>query len=148
MKIYVDGDGCPVVDLTIEIAKSYEIDVVIVKNYCHEIFDDYATIITVDKSADSADYYIVNNVNEGDIVVTQDYGLAAMSLAKNALCITQNGLIITSDNINQLLERRHFNREMRRKHNKYTKFKKRDTKSNKYFENSLRRLIISLKKTK
>lgn len=148
MKIFVDGDGCPVVDLTIQIAKSYDIDVVVVKNYCHEIFDDYATIITVDKSADSADYYIVNNVNEGDIVVTQDYGLAAMSLAKNALCITQNGLIITSDNINQLLERRHFNREMRRKHNKYTKFKKRDTKSNKYFENSLRRLIISLKKTK
>ncbi|WP_077369114.1 YaiI/YqxD family protein [Anaerosalibacter sp. Marseille-P3206] len=146
MKIFVDGDGCPVVDLTIEIAKSYDIDVVVVKNYCHEIYDDYANIITVDKSSDSADYYIVNNATNGDIVVTQDYGLAAMALAKNAMCITQNGLIITSDNINQLLERRHFNREMRRKHNKYTKFKKRDTKSDIYFENNLRKLIENLKK--
>jgi len=146
MIVFVDGDGCPVVDLTIEIAKSYDIDVVVVKNYCHEIYDDYANIITVDKSSDSADYYIVNNATNGDIVVTQDYGLAAMALAKNAVCITQNGLIITSDNINQLLEQRHFNREMRRKHNKYTKFKKRDTKSDIYFENNLRKLIENLKK--
>lgn len=146
MKIFVDGDGCPVVDLTIQIAKSYDIDVVVVKNYCHEIYDDYATIITVDKSSDSADYYIVNNATNGDIVVTQDYGLAAMALAKNAVCITQNGLIITSDNINQLLERRHFNREMRRKHNKYTKFKKRDTKSDVCFKKSLSELIENIKK--
>ena len=146
MKIFIDGDGCPVVHLTIEVAKSFGIDIIVVKNYCHEIYDEYATIITVDKSADSADYYIVNNVSKGDIVVTQDYGLAAMALAKNAICITQNGLIITSDNINQLLERRHFNREMRRKHNKYTKFKKRDTKSDKYFEKSLSELIENLLK--
>ena len=108
MKIFVDGDGCPVVHLTIEIAKSYGIDIIVVKNYCHEIYDEYATIVTVDKFADSADYYIVNHVNNGDIVVTQDYGLAAMALSKNAACINQNGLIISSENIDELLERRHF----------------------------------------
>lgn len=144
MKIFVDGDGCPVVNLTIEIAKSFGIDIVVVKNYCHEINDEYATIITVDKSQDSADYYIANNVNKGDIVVTQDYGLAAMAIAKNAICINQNGLIITSDNINQLLERRHFNRELRRKHNKYTKFKKRSPKSNLNFEKNIKFLIQRL----
>lgn len=144
MKIFVDGDGCPVVNLTIEIAKSFGIDIVVVKNYCHEINDEYATIITVDKFQDSADYYIANNASKGDIVVTQDYGLAAMALAKNAMCITQNGLIITSDNINQLLEQRHFNREMRRKHNKYTKFKKRTHESDLYFEKNIRYLIESI----
>lgn len=144
MKIFVDGDGCPVVNLTIEIAKSFEIDIVVVKNYCHEINNEYATIITVDKSRDSADYYIANNVNKGDIVVTQDYGLAAMAIAKNAVCINQNGLIITSDNINQLLGRRHFNQELRRKHNKYTKFKKRSPESDLYFEKNIKFLIQKL----
>ena len=143
MKIFVDGDGCPVVHLTIEIAKSYGIDIIVVKNYCHEIYDEYATIVTVDKFADSADYYIVNHVNNGDIVVTQDYGLAAMALSKNAACINQNGLIISSENIDELLERRHFNRELRRKYKKYTKFKKRDSESDIHFEKSLKCLIQS-----
>jgi uncharacterized protein YaiI (UPF0178 family) len=145
MKIFVDGDGCPVVHLTIEIAKSYEIDIIVVKNYCHEIYDTYATIITVDPSPDNTDYYIVNKAQKGDIVVTQDYGLSAMALAKHALCINQNGLIISSENINQLLERRHFHRELRRKHKQYTKFKKRTFQANVNFEKNLKYLIQTSK---
>ncbi|MGI6423873.1 MAG: YaiI/YqxD family protein [Tepidanaerobacteraceae bacterium] len=124
MKILIDADGCPVVAKTVKIAKEYDIQVIIVKNFSHEIEDDYATIITVDQAPDSADIYIVNNTSKGDIVITQDYGLAAMALAKEAICINQNGFIISSKNIDQLLTRRHINREIRRKHNKYTKFKK------------------------
>lgn len=141
MKIIVDGDGCPVINLAISVAKSYEISIVIVKNYCHEIFDDYASIITVDKSPDSADFYIANHALKNDIVITQDYGLAAMALAKGAKCINQNGLIISSQNINELLERRHFNHELRIKYKKYTKFKKRNHESNKKFEENLKHLI-------
>ena len=144
MKILIDADGCPVVDITVKIAKSYDLEVIIVKNFSHEIWDDYATIITVDQSPDSADYYIVNHTLKGDIVVTQDYGLAAMALAKEALCINQNGLIISSENINQLLARRHINREIRRKHNKYTKFKKREPEQDAKFEQSFICLIEKL----
>ena len=62
MKIYVDADGCPVVDIAIKIAKEYKLEIVVVKNYAHVLNDDYATIVTVDISRDSADYYIVNKV--------------------------------------------------------------------------------------
>lgn len=141
MKILIDGDGCPVVDIAISIAKDYNLEVILVKNYSHELWDDYATIVTVDQSPDSADYYIANHAVESDIVVTQDYGLAAMALSKGALGINQNGLIISSKNINQLLERRYINREIRRKHKKYTKFKKRESKQNTTFEKNFKLLI-------
>lgn len=85
MKIFVDGDSCPVVDKVIKITREYNLEAIIVKNYNHEIWSDYATIITVDQGPDSADYYIGNNVAKSDIVVTQDYGLAAIALSKGAL---------------------------------------------------------------
>jgi len=141
MKIIIDADGCPVVNLTIKIAKEYRIEVIVVKNYAHEIYDDYATIITVDLSPDSADYYIANITKENDIVVTQDYGLAAMVLAKLGICINQNGLIISKDNIDELLRRRHLNSELRRKHKYYTKAKKRESHNDAEFEKNLRALI-------
>ncbi|AEE92660.1 conserved protein of unknown function [Tepidanaerobacter acetatoxydans Re1] len=144
MKILVDADGCPVVDIAIKTAKSCDLEILVVKNFSHYLADDYATIVTVDQSADSADYYIVNHAAKGDIVITQDYGLAAMALAKEAFCINQNGLIISSENIQQLLTRRHINQEIRRKHHKYTKFKKREPEQDAKFERNLRYLIEKL----
>lgn len=141
MKILIDSDGCPVVHLAIEIGKSYNLDVIVVKNYCHEIYDEYASIVTVDKSPDSADFYIANKAKNGDIIVTQDYGLAALALAKNAFCINQNGLIINSKNIEQLLEQRYINKELRKNHRYYTKFKKRTSQWDIQFEKNLKRLI-------
>ena len=141
MKIFVDGDSCPVVDIAIKIAKEYNLEIIIVKNYNHEIWSDYATILTVDQGPDSADYYIGNNAVKGDIVVTQDYGLAAIALSKEALCLNQNGLIISSGNIDLLLDRRYFNQPLRRKHKKYTKFKKRTIEQDEKFEQSLKQLI-------
>jgi len=144
MKVFVDADGCPVVEIAIEIAKSYDLEIIVVKNYSHELWDDYAAIITVDQEPDSVDYYIVNHVTKGDIVITQDYGLAAMVLAKEAYCINQNGLYISSRNIDTLLARRHLNREIRRKHNIYTKLRKRKAKQNKIFRQNLISLIKNL----
>lgn len=141
MKIFVDADGCPVVDIAIDVAKLYGLEVVVVKNYCHELSDEYATIITVDNLPESADFYIANHAKKGDIVITQDFGLAAMALSREALCINQNGLIISSENIDILLTRRHINREIRRKHNKYPKFKKRDPKQDLKFKQKLELLI-------
>lgn len=146
MKILVDADGCPVVKQTLKIAKNYQIAVTLVKNHAHHLESDYAEVITVDKSRDWADFKIANLASKGDLVVSQDYGLAAMVLAKGALCINQNGVIITQDNIDRFLERRHQNQEIRKKHKKYTKFKKRDKSQDEAFERALVGLIETLKK--
>ena len=141
MKVIIDADGCPVVKNAVNIAKEKDIEVLIVKNYAHQIEDDYATIVTVDISNDSADYYIVNHTSLGDIVVTQDYGLSAMAISKGAICINQNGLIISDRNIDGLLGRRHVNREARRKDGKYTKFKKRNSDDDLKFEDGFKKLM-------
>ena len=144
MKIYVDADGCPVVDIAVKIAKEYNLEIVVVKNYAHLLDDDYAQIVTVDISNDSADYYIVNQVQKGDIVISQDYGLAAMAISKEALCINQNGLVISNKNIEGMLNSRHINQKLRREHKVYSKIKKRNPLANVQFEKSLRALINSV----
>ena len=143
IRIFVDADGCPVTSIAIKLAKEYDLEIIIVKNYAHEIQDDYATIVTVDISPDSADYYIVNNLNEGDIVISQDYGFAAMALSKGAISITQNGYIISSENIDNLLASRHINQKLRREKQIYSKIKKRNSLANIEFEKNLRSLIES-----
>jgi len=138
MKILVDADGCPVKDIIIKVAKKYNIKVVLIKNICHELYDDYAEIITVDKGRDVADIMLINNTKEGDIVVTQDYGVAAMAIGKKAMAINQNGWEYNDKNIDELLMKRHIGQEMRRKHKKYaTKIPKRTKEDNIKFEEFL-----------
>lgn len=141
MKVIIDADGSPVVKNAVKISKQLGVEVLIVKNYAHQIEDDYATIVTVDVSSDSADYYIANHTSKDDIVITQDYGLAAMAISKGAICINQNGLVISDRNIDNLLSRRHINREARRKDGKFTKFKKRKPEDDLKFEESFRLLL-------
>lgn len=144
MKIFVDADGCPVVQIAINLAKEFKIPITLVKNYAHVLNDDYAAIITVDTSSDSADYYIANNISKGDIVVTQDNGLAAMCLSKQAIPINQNGLIIDDSNIITMLSSRHLHQKLRKQGIYTSKSKKRNKGSDKDFENSLRTLLQDL----
>lgn len=141
MEIFIDADGCPVIAITIRLAKKNEIPVTIVKNYAHEIEDDYAKIVTVDISLDSADYYIANHIQKEDLLITQDYGLAAMALAKGAHCINQNGHIITNENILSHLSRRHTNQKNRREKRVYTKIKKRTPEDDADFTSSLEKFL-------
>lgn len=114
MKILIDGDGCPVVRQSIEIAKEYNIEAVILCDTSHRIEADGVKTITVSKGTDSVDFVLVNMINKGDIAVTQDYGLAAMCLAKGAVPIHQNGFVYSSDNIDGLLFARHESKKARR----------------------------------
>ncbi|MBN2897978.1 MAG: DUF188 domain-containing protein [Clostridia bacterium] len=143
MTLWIDADGCPVVKLAIGIGKAYQLPVVVVKNHAVYIDDAYAKVVTVDVSRDSADFYIVNHMASGDIVVTQDYGLAAMVLSRSGKCISQSGRLMTRDNIELLLDQRHTSRVDRQKNRKYTKFKKRTEEENLAFESMLKRLIES-----
>ncbi len=114
MKILIDADGCPVTAVAVEEAKRHGIEAVIYCDTSHEFTNTEARVVTVSKGADSADFALVNDAEKGDVVITQDYGLAAMALAKGAVPITQNGLIINDFNIASLLESRHSAKQARR----------------------------------
>lgn len=146
MKILVDADGCPVKDIILNVAKKYNVKLVMIKNICHDLYDDYAEIITVDQGKDVVDITLINHTKEGDIVVTQDYGVAAMAIAKRAIAINQNGWCYTDDNIDELLMQRHIGQEMRRKHKKYTKIPKRTRENDIRFEEKFRELVANLAK--
>ena len=112
--VLIDADGCPVVDLTIRICRSRQIPVLILCDTAHQIQRDGAQTLVFDKGADSVDFALVNRVCPGDIVVTQDYGLASMCLARRARVLNQNGLEYTGENIDFLLARRHENKKLLR----------------------------------
>ena len=114
MNILIDADGCPVVDLTLQIAKQFSVPVIILCDASHQIEREGAQTLVFDKGADSVDFALVNRVKPGDVVVTQDYGLASMCLAKCARVLNQNGLEYTADNIDALLLRRYENKKLLR----------------------------------
>ena len=145
MKIFIDADGSPVVSITVDIAKEFDIEVMIVKNYAHQIYSDYAEVVSVDVTNDSADYYIANRVNKGDIVITQDYGLAALCLTKQAIPINQNGFIFTENNIDGMLNRRYIHGKLRNEGKKHSNPKKRKPQDDLNFEVGLVDLINQLR---
>ena len=114
MKILVDADACPVVDIIERIAKARSVPVVLFCDTNHVLFSDYSTVKVVGAGADAVDFKLVNECHQGDIVVTQDYGLAAMVLAKRAAAIHQNGRWYTKDNIDRLLAERAMAKKARR----------------------------------
>ena len=113
MEIFIDADGCPVVDLTLQIAARYGIPCVILCDTSHVFSRENVQTVVVDKGADSVDFALVNRIRRGNIAVTQDYGLAAMCLAKGAYAVSQNGLNYTDENIGGLLEIRHASKKAR-----------------------------------
>jgi len=113
MRVLVDADGCPVVNETISLCKQYGVECVLICDTSHIFQRDGAETITVSKGADSADFALVNLVRGGDVVVTQDYGLAAMCLARAAIPINQDGMLYTEHNIDGLLAARHTAKKIR-----------------------------------
>ena len=112
--VLIDADGCPVVDLTIRICRACSVPVLILCDTAHRIERDEAETMVFDKGADSVDFALVNRVRPGDVVITQDYGLAAMCLSRRARVLNQNGLEYTADNIEGLLEQRHHYKKLLR----------------------------------
>lgn len=141
MRILIDADGCPVVDLTVRLAKKYGIECTILCDTSHEFNRDGAKTVVVEKGADSVDFKIVNLVGEGDIVVTQDYGLAAMCLARKAIPVSQNGMVYTDKNIDQLLFTRYVSKKIRNAGGRMKGPSKRTPEQDKAFESALEKLI-------
>lgn len=145
MKIYIDADGCPVVDSTIKIAFENGLEAVIICDTAHSIEYEGVVTITVSQGADSADFKLVNMISRGDIIITQDYGLAAMCLGKDAYVLHQDGLEYTTENICGLLEVRAINKKIRKSGGRTRQMPKRTQSQDKDFEKALRDLIERLK---
>lgn len=141
MRILVDADACPVKGIIIKIAKEYRLPVTMFVDTSHTLNDGYSEVVTVDKSRDSVDIALVNKVSKGDIVVTQDYGVAAMALPKGARAINQNGLIYSNDNIDKLLFERHLSQKVRRSGGRTSGPKKRTKEDDLRFEAAFRTLM-------
>ena len=101
-KVLIDADGCPVVDMAISISYQHQMDTFLYCDTSHQMDREHAITIVVPKGPDSVDFKLVNAVTKNDIVITQDYGLAAMCLAKGAFVLDQNGREMNSENIDQL----------------------------------------------
>lgn len=114
MKIFVDADACPVVDIVEDIATKYNIPVTLLCDTNHVLTSDYSEVIVVGAGADAVDYKLISICHRGDIVVTQDYGVAAMALGKGAFAIHQSCKWYTNENIDQMLMERHLNKKARR----------------------------------
>ena len=140
-KILIDADGCPVVDLTIKIAKANGLECLILCDTSHFFERAGATTLTVSKGADAVDFALVNMVQPGDIVVTQVYGLAAMCLAKKAVPVSQDGMVYTGDNIGGLLEQRAMAQKIRRGGGRWRGQSKRTEEKNAAFAAALSKLI-------
>lgn len=107
MHIYVDADACPVIRIVENIARKYNIETTLICDTNHVLTSDYSDVVTVSTGADAVDFKLVNLCTRDDIVVTQDYGVAAMALSKGAYAIHQSGKWYTNDNIDQMLMQRH-----------------------------------------
>lgn len=116
MRIYVDADACPVIKIIEEVAAKYELPVTLLCDTNHVLESNYSDVMVVGAGADAVDFRLVSLLRKGepDIVVTQDYGVAAMVLGKDSFCISQNGKWYTDENIDLMLFQRHLSKKARR----------------------------------
>ena len=141
MKILVDADGCPVVDFTAAEAIRRGLECVLVCDTAHVFARPGTRTVTVSQGADSADLALANLAVRGDLVVTQDYGLAALCLARGARVLSQNGLEYCDANLDGLLAERHAAQRLRAAGGRTRGPRKRTAAQNEAFCAQLRRLL-------
>ena len=142
MTIYIDADACPVTRIVERVAMEHDIPVVLLCDTNHVLSSDYSEIRVIGAGADAVDIALINLCQRGDIVVTQDYGVAALALGKGAKVIHQSGRWYTDENIDGLLMERHMAKVARRSAKHHLKGPaKRTDEDDRRFEESFRRLI-------
>ena len=147
MQIYVDADACPVVGIVEKVAKEHSVPVILLCDTNHVLSSDYSEVIVVGAGADAVDYKLISICHKGDIVVSQDYGVAAMALGKAAYAIHQSGRWYTDENIDRMLMERHLNKKARRRsHKNHIRGpKKRTEKDDERFAQSFEKMILMAK---
>lgn len=117
--ILVDADACPVVHQVEDAARRYQLPMTLLCDEHHVMNSDYAQVRHVSSGADAVDIALMNLCRRGDIVVTQDYGVAAMALGKGAYAIHHSGRRYTDGNIDLMLMERHLAKKARRASGKH-----------------------------
>lgn len=147
IKIYVDADACPVVRIVERLAEKYNIPTTLLCDTNHVLHSDYSQIKVIGAGADAVDFALITLCHKDDVVVTQDYGVAAMALGKGAHVIHQSGKWYTNENIDQLLMERHLAKEARRKSSKSHMRgpKKRSEEDDKRFAESFKKMILQVR---
>ena len=131
MQVLVDADACPVISIIEKISKEYHILVTLLCDTIHVLSSDYSKVSVVGAGADAVDYKLISLCQRGDIIVSQDYGVAAMALGKGAYAIHQSGRWYTNENIDQKLMERHLNKKARKSsHKNHIKGPKKRTQEN------------------
>ncbi len=146
MKILIDADACPVVSIVEHMAEKYGIPVILLCDTNHVLQSEYSEVKVIGAGADAVDFALVGLCQKGDLVVTQDYGVAAMILGKGAYGIHQSGKWYTDENIDRMLMERHISKKIRRSKSKYHLKgpAKRTAEDDVRFEESLERLILKI----
>lgn len=144
MKLLIDADGCPVVDIAVDLCREFQFPCLLLCDTAHALQRDGAETLIFDKGADSVDFALVNRVSPGDIVITQDYGLASMCLARQAYVLHQDGWAYTQDNMDGLLAQRHAARQYRAAGGRTKGPPKRSAAQNQSFQAALRKLLQQL----
>jgi len=107
MRILIDADACPVVKIAEDCARRRGIGVVLLCDTNHVLYSDYSEVRVIGAGPDAVDFALINLCNKGDVVITQDYGVAAMALTRGAVCLHQSGMRYTDGNIDGMLNERH-----------------------------------------
>ena len=144
MRILIDADGCPVVNETIKVAHKFNLESIIFCDTSHNFDEKNIKVIVVSKGIDAVDFAILNNIEKGDIVITQDYGLASLVLSRNSYAINQSGMVYTNENIDELLYSRYFSKKMRNSGARIKGPKKRDKSQDIIFKENLEKLILNI----
>lgn len=132
MQIFIDADACPrqIKTVITKIAGELKLTCLFVCSVAHFSCEDTQNeYLYVDKASQAADLIIANQICAGDIVVTQDYGLAALALAKGCKAISTRGLVYSGKNIDGLLDQRYILAKVRKsggRHGGPTKFTQHD----------------------
>ena len=144
--VYVDADACPVVRIIEDVAREMHVPVELICDTNHVLFSDYSRVRVIGAGADAVDFALINLLKAGDVVVTQDYGVAALALGKKAHAIHQSGKIFSDDNIDGLLMDRHLAKKVRMGKGKHHLKgpKKRTEEDDIRFESAFRGLLISI----
>ncbi len=147
MKIFVDADACPVIYIVEKIAEKYKVPVTLLCDTNHVLSSDYSDVLIVGAGVDAVDFKLISLCQSGDIVVTQDYGVAAMALGKNAYAIHQSGKWYNDENIDQMLMERHLAKKVRRSSSKshLKGARKRTAEDDRRFEESFERILCKIK---
>lgn len=141
MQVLIDADACPVVDIAVRLCRKFQVSCILLCDTAHTMHREGAETLVFDKGADSVDFALVNRVSAGDIVITQDYGLASMCLARQARVLHQDGWEYTEYNIQALLFQRHESRKYRASGGRIKGPSKRTAGQDKAFADALDKLL-------